>query len=55
MRCLDLWEDATIRLENILQEEAYSSETIKSMFANNFTVINDTDQIIEKVTDSTDI
>ena len=50
---LDLWEDATIRLENILPEESYSSETKRSMFAKFFTVINHTDQNIEQVRDFT--
>ena len=51
---LDLWKDATIRLENLLSEEAYSSKTKRSVFVNNFTVINETDQIIEQVRDSID-
>ena len=51
LRYLDLWEDATTRLENLSPEEAYSSELKRIVFANNFTIINDTDQIIEQVRD----
>lgn len=51
---LNLYEDAVIRLENLSPKESYSSETKRSMFVNNFTVINDTDQIMEQVKASID-
>ena len=50
---LDKWKGAVIRLENLESKETYSSETKRSMFSNNFTVINDIAHLVKKVRDST--
>ena len=50
---LDKWEDAIIRYENIAPEEATSSDAKRTTFGAQFTVINDTDFLIEQVRDTT--
>ena len=50
---LDDWEDAITKYENIAPDKANSSEVKRSIFATQFTVINDTDFLTEQVRDST--
>ena len=53
LKYLDDWEDAIIRFENIAPEEATSSDAKRTNFAAQFTVISDTDFLIEQVRDTT--
>ena len=51
---LDKWEDAAIRFDNIAPKEKTSSDAKRTNFGAQFTVINDTDFLIEQVRDTTD-
>ena len=51
---LDKWEDAAIRFDNIAPKEKTSSNAKRTNFATQFTVINETNFLIEQVRDTTD-
>ena len=53
MEYLDTWEDAIIQNKNVAPEEANSSDSKRTNFAAQFTVMNDTDFLIEQVRDTT--
>ena len=50
---LDNWEDAAIRFDNIAPKEKTSSDAKQKNFGAQFTVINDTDFLMEQVRDTT--
>ena len=51
---LDAWEDVIIKYKNVAPEEATTSDSKRSVFAAQFTIMNDTDFLIEQVRDTTE-